>query len=257
MTQNPAWEARRLYRTPLEPRKRLRFLVVRGFWGVILFYFIVGWPVSFLAARSLYSWKVGLLCILISMGTAVSFRFWEPKLRRATTFYAAIALVSSPLWLLWFSGGASMLALLAPDTLLMMYAGILLGVAMLPALIARRRSGLVQSIERGHLHRSLDRGRATWDPAFDMDHILKDPAAMRPGILWRLAYWIGPAIGMSLSSIIGRPSAAFVVGSLFILMGYGNLMGLIVNSGAHVLELLGQERELGRRIHLAEASQGS
>jgi len=73
---------------------------------------------------------------------------------------------------------------------------------------------------------------------------------MRPGLLWRVAFWIGPAIGMSLADIVGRLTAFLVVGLGLVLIGYGVLVTLVVVAAASWLEPSRLEQDLRRKIHL-------
>lgn len=251
MTEKPALEARILYSTPQEPKKRLKHYTYRGAFGSVLYFFIFGSGLSLITGKPLFGWKSGVSLVLLSLAFLISASIWLPRIYHASTFYLYSGLIRFPTFVLLLSFGLSTIAsLLPPISTMWMLVGLLLGVAIIPMATARRIKWISQSMRTGHLQKSFDKSRGTWNASFDMDHLLKDPKTMRPGFLWRLLFWIGPAIGMSLADIFGKLNALLIVGLGMTLIGYYLLVSIFTDMISRLLELRRMERELGKKIRL-------
>jgi len=251
MADKAALEARILYSVPVDPIHRLRFYALRSLVGSGLMFVVTSGLLALLGSPSPWWWFVGWFCLLLSIAAALTYVVWAPHVTRARTFYEVNVLVRLPLFALQLLGGARIVEfLLGPGAGWWIYGGFLSGLLFVPSAIARKRAWIRSSMRYGHLRKSLDEDEAEWDTRFDLDHILKDPRAMRPGFLWRLLFWIGPAIGMSLADVLGRLSAALVVGLAFMATGYGVLITLVTSALAHSLELRDIEKRISRQISL-------
>ena len=252
MVEKPALESRLLYSLPLEPEKRLKRYAVASAVSCWLLVPVFGVVLSALYQEPILNWWGGWVCALVSTILLISFNLWAPLIRRADAFYVVGGIVRLPMFLLYLITGIALVGAILPVlSARWVFGGFVAGLALLPSAFIRRRTSIRQSLENGYLRRSLNRVEAAWDPKFDMDHVLRDPRAMRPGLFWRLAFWIGPAIGMSLADALGRVSALLVAGVLAISVGYGSLLAVVSHDVALVLELRRLERELGKPIRLA------
>ena len=251
MTEKVALEARILYSTPQDPIKRLKHYTYRGAFGSVLYFLIFGSGLSLITGTPLFEWKTGVVSVLISLAFLFSASLWIPRIYNASTFYLIGGLLRFPTFILLLSFGLSVITLLLPPISMMwILVGLLLGCAIIPIATISRVKWINQSMTTGHLRKSYDKGRGIWNASFDLDHILKDPETIRPGLLWRIVFWIGPAIGMSLADIYGKLNALLIVGLGMALIGYYLLVSIFTDAISRLLVLRSMERGLGKKIRL-------
>jgi len=177
------------------------------------------------------------------------------RVKRAITFYLLVSFAGVPMAMVILVGGVqAFTAHLGEETARWLGAGLLIGLVTLPWVVRARRAWFRKALESGHLSESLDERTAQWDPRQDNRYVEEDPRIARPGCLMRILPWVGPAIGASLSDVLGRATAMTMVTVLFVLVAYAifyyKLRYIITNS----LEFRRLEQELGRPITLLSDS---
>jgi hypothetical protein len=122
----------------------------------------------------------------------------------------------------------------------------------MPVVVTRQRASFRESVEEGYLRSALNKQNATWSAEYDFAPSEQNPRISNPGCLLRLLPWIGPAIGLGMSDIIGIPTAELVMVLLFLVIGYGVLYIGVVGWISRALEFTRLEQELRRKITLID-----
>ena len=251
MEKKPTLEARLLYSMPPEPDKRLRRLLFLGFVGSAIFFLFCGGALSSLTRQGLFQWSIGVLLLILASINWISSPLWVDRITTPGIFYLVNGYIRLPLYMIMLAWGISINALILPSTSTRwINLGLMVGLLFMPFVIMRKLKWIEESLEEGHLKKCLNKQTWTWDPAHDMDHIRKDPKKMRPGFFWRMLFWIGPAIGMSLADIFGRLNALLITSLLGVMLGYLVLISIISDSISLSLVLFGLEKERGQRIKI-------
>ena len=179
--------------------------------------------------------------------------FLAAKLKRAVLAYSLITLSLFPAVLAILAGALRLsTTFLGEPASVILAIGLLLGLCTLPLVVRYRRERHQAAIMKGHLRRSLDKDRATWDAQFDHDEAMSTEWLKRPGCLIRLLPWVGPAIGMRLADVFGRSTANLIMVAAFVFGGYGLVYFGLTQAIVQLLEFRRMELELGRPIMLAE-----
>lgn len=251
MNKIPATEAKLLYSLPPEPRKRLRRMLFLGFLGSFLFFLFLGGALSGLMGRGLLQWKIGWILLLFSFLNLITFPFWLGRIQTPGTFYLVFGYIRMPLYAILLVFGISVLNFLLPvGSARWIHLGLICGLLFLPFVIRRKKEWIEKSLDRGHLNNCLKEKAWTWDAAHDMDHIRKDPKKMRPGFIWRVLFWIGPAIGMSLGNIFGELNALMIASLTSMMAGYLTLISIFTDTISLSFAIFRLEEERGEKIML-------
>jgi len=198
-------------------------------------------------------WTFGGALWLIGLGLVPVYLLFVVRLGRAIVVYTMLTLAVFPVALAILAVALRFsMTVLGELASVIIAIGLLLGLGMLPLVVRERRQRYQSAIARGHLRRSLDKERATWDPQFDHDEDMSKEWLKRPGCFIRLLPWVGPAIGMRLADVFGRNTANLIVVAAAVFVGYLLVYSGLVQAIVQLLEFGRMEAELGRPIMLAE-----
>lgn len=251
MENKPALEAKLLYSLPSEPIKRLRRLLLYSFAGATIFFLFSGGALFGLNGGGLFQWRSGVAILLISFLNLITFPFWMTRIQTPVAFYVVKAYIRLPIFALMLVAGISFIdILLSPGSTRWIGLGLISGLLFFPFAFKRKTRWVEDSLENGYLKRCLNEKSWTWDAAHDMDHIRRDPKKMRPGFIWRLLFWIGPAIGMSLADIFGELNGLLIASLIGIMTGYLTMISILIDTIPISLVILNLEEERGEKIQL-------
>jgi hypothetical protein len=236
---------------PIDPYKRLLWSSGLAFLINCIFVPLLAGLLSARRERAFLEWGEGFLLWGISLMILVAFLITGRKFDRPSTYYLMERLPSLPMGIVLIDGGLRLIeAILGFQSMLIISAGLLLGLSTVPFRIKSQRQRLRQALEDGYLQESLDRDTFSWDPKFDNDRWVEDERMTNPGLLRRVLFWLGPAIGMALSDLIGRSSALVLAGACAIYGGYFVLGSGAELAMAHALELKAIEEQIGHSLHI-------
>lgn len=189
--------------------------------------------------------------LLLSFLNLITFPLWLGKIRSPKTFYLISVYLRLPMFAIILSAGISLAKILLPaGSACWIILGLIGGLFVLPLMIKRKMIWVEKSLISGHIKKCFNEKDWTWDASHDMDHIRKDPKKMRPGFIWRMLFWIGPAIGMSLANVFGELNALLIVSLLAIMTGYSAILSIFTHSLTISLVIFRLEKERGEMIQL-------
>lgn len=244
-------EMQLLLKPPRDPHKRLIWSSASSFLTVSIIVPLLGAFISLYEGMGLWSFPEGIVMWGLTLLLMVANALFGQRIRRPAIFYLVERLPGIPMGLVFLDGGMRLIAvILGIRSLLLIVVGLLVGLGTLPWTIRDERAKFRRALKDGYLVRSLDPKSYSWDPQYDIDRWEKDERITKPGFFRRLLFWIGPALGMALSDLIGRSPAQVVVGLGFIYIGYFLLGSSIRSAVSKVLELNRIEEELGQEIYL-------
>ena len=242
--------------SPRSIRRRIQFAPLISLAALTIFVPLLGLGIYTAAPEEgppIVSWSLGVALWALSVLLVPTYHYWAVKARRAITAYTLATLALFPAILAILDGALRFAyALLGPNAYMVSSLGFLLGLVTIPFVIGARRTQFRAAMGQGHLKRSLDIGRATWDAQYDNDEALSTEWLKRPGWLIRILPWIGPIIGMRLAATVGRSAANLIMVASFLGGGYALVYFGLVKASVQLLEFRRLEKELGRPILLAE-----
>jgi hypothetical protein len=198
-------------------------------------------------------WRPGSDLWVLGVCLVPLYFLWAAKLKRAVVVYSLITVSLFPAALAILAGALRLsVTILGDGASVILAVGLLLGLGTLPLAVRHRRGQHQTAIMKGHLSRSLDEDRATWDAQYDHDEALSTEWLKRPGCLIRLLPWVGPAIGVRLADVFGRRTTDLIIVACFLFIGYAFAFSGLVQAIVQLLEFRRLEGELGRPIMLAE-----
>lgn len=251
-------ESRLFIKPPTDPYKRLLWSSGLAFLSNCIFVPLLSGLLSIRGESDSLGWGEGFLLWGVSLVVLAAYLAFGRKVQRPSVYYLLERLPAVPMGLVFLDGGLQLVeSILGLQSMLIILAGILLGLATLPLRINSQRAQLRQALDDGYLRESLKRESFAWDPRYDNDRWAEDKQMANPGVLRRLLFWIGPAIGMALSDLIGRASTNVVAGACAIYAGY-----FLIGSGAelaiaHALELRAIESQIGGQLHIVMEGEGA
>ena len=237
-------------------RRRMRYVPLLSLTALTVFVPLLGLIGNAAAAdgdSQYLGWRLGIALWVLAALLVPVFWVFAVEIQRAIVVYTLLTTVLFPASFAILDGALRLsIIILGSGSTMVTGLGLLLGLATLPLVIRTRRNQFHEAISKGHLRRSLDKERASWDAQYDNDEALATEWLKRPGCLIRILPWIGPAIGMRLADVFGRSTANLIMVAGFIGIGYALTYFGLVKASVQLLEFRRMERELGRPIMLAE-----
>jgi hypothetical protein len=173
--------------------------------------------------------------------------FLLPRTRDALLAQAAHAARGLPLSIASLSvGGQMMMYLIGPSAMVAMLVSVGLTALLLWRGIISGRARFYDKLGKRRYRRLLRDETHNWDATFSIEQPLGSVGCIGIG-----ASISGPAIGMHLDEMIGRPSANIVMGIVLFFIGLLTLHALGYQTGVYLIEMRRIELRLGRRLRLA------
>ena len=191
-------------------------------------------------AVTLVMWPVGLAAYLTAS-------LLLPRVKSAFVAQAALALTPIPLGVSLISAGAQvMMYLLGPEAIIVMLTTIATISVLLWRTIRSRRILFYDLLRKRKYRQLLRNEEDSWSPRFEVEQ----SSLGRIGCIGIGLSVSGPAIGMHLHRMIGRPSANIVMGIAVFFLGAVLLYGFGYQVGLYLVEMRRIESRIGRSLTL-------